>query len=77
MDMYTECRKCGVKFNWTVKENEDPSCERCKDLHSSDPRLILKLLSEHRVPGQIDIIRAMSLMLDRIESLEAKKLAKN
>ena len=73
MQMFVDCNTCGAKFNWTVSETETPTCDRCKNLHGGNPREILKILGEHRVPGQTDLIRALSLMLDRIESLEAKK----
>jgi hypothetical protein len=69
--IYTDCVKCGVRFEWELHAENDPVCKRCADITGNDIKKVLSVLGESNVPGQKSMLHALNLMLERIEKLEA------
>lgn len=70
--MFIECTKCGTKFDWEVSQ-QDPICQRCFTITGSDPKKILALMEEQKIPGQKEMIHVLKLIIDRLEKLEPLK----
>lgn len=70
--MFTDCKKCQVRFEWEIETENDPVCQRCKDITGKDVRKILSMLSGMNVPGQKPFIHLLTILVERIEKLESQ-----
>ena len=69
--MYVDCKTCGTKFDWVLSQ-EEPQCTRCQVLYGNNPRAILDIMSEHKVPGQRELFHVIGLILNRLDVLEGR-----
>ena len=67
--MFVDCRSCGTKFDWVLSQ-EEPQCERCKVIFGIDPKKIIAIMGETKVPGQRELLRVLGLLITRFEKIE-------